>query len=220
MGWGLFQRKTVWLPTWRGWLAGVAAAAALLLAVLFGLFPFLAVNQPAPGADILVVEGWAPDDVLDQAVQEYRRGHYRMVLTTGCPIEQGKYTMPFETYAEMALSALKKLGLSEREVTAVPATRVNKDRTYHSAVALRDWLERNAPAATSINVVTHSCHARRTRLLFEKAFGERTKVGVLAYDCRDYGPRDWWRSSAGVRDTVGELIAYAYARTLYRAGRN
>lgn len=217
---GLFQRKTVWLPTWRGWLAFVAAAAALLLLASTTLFPFLAVTEPAPGADYLVIEGWAPDDVLEQAVRAYRQGHYKMVITTGCPIDQGKYTIPYETYAEMCQAAMKKLGLTDQEAIAVPGGKTTKDRTFHSAVALRAWMATNHVSPKAIDLVTHACHARRSRLLFEKAFEGQLTVGILALESAEYNASNWWRCSAGVRDTVGEFIAYGYARFLFQPGKS
>ena len=64
-------------------------------------------------------------------------------------------------------------------------------------------------------------HARRTRLLFQEAFGSKVAVGVIAVPDDAYDPRHWWRSSEGVRDVVGEAIAYVYARFFfYPAGSN
>jgi hypothetical protein len=212
---GLFERRTVWFPTKRGWLALLGLSAAALFLIVSQLYPFLAVNQPV-AADLLIVEGWVPDEVLDQAIQEYRQGHYRQIVTTGCPIEKGSYTLPYQTYPEMTLAALKKLGFTDQNAKAVPASKVIKDRTYQSARALRRWLADNGSKVKSINVATHSCHARRTRLLFEKAFHNEIVVGILAYDVETYNAHNWWKCSAGVRDAVGELIAYAYARLIFR----
>ena len=58
-------------------------------------------------------------------------------------------------------------------------------------------------------------HARRSRLLFEKAFGRDTRVGIIALEDRDYDPAHWWKSSQGVRTVTDELIAYGYARLLF-----
>ena len=189
----------------------------MMLLVICRMYPFLAVNQPLP-TDVMVLESWVSDDILDQAVQEFRRGHYRLILATGSQVQQGKYTLPYQTYPEMTVAALKKLGLSDREAKAVPAPTVQKDRTYQSALTLRAWLAENEKNLKSINVVTHACHARRTRLLFEKAFPAEPAVGIIAFDGVEYNSGNWWRCSAGVRDAVGELLAYTYARLLFRPG--
>jgi hypothetical protein len=38
---------------------------------------------------------------------------------------------------------------------------------------------------------------------------------VRAIAADDYDERHWWHSSQGVRVTIGEAIAYAYARLLF-----
>ncbi|MGA2556129.1 MAG: hypothetical protein ABSG04_07630, partial [Verrucomicrobiota bacterium] len=62
-------------------------------------------------------------------------------------------------------------------------------------------------------------HARRSRLLFQKACGDDTKVGVIALDDVGYDPTHWWRTSEGVREVVGEGIAYLYARIVFHPSR-
>jgi len=67
----------------------------------------------------------------------------------------------------------------------------------------------------SINVLTEDAHARRTRLLYQKAFGKNVAVGVIAISNPDYDPKDWWRYSEGVREVIGESIAYIYAQFFF-----
>jgi uncharacterized SAM-binding protein YcdF (DUF218 family) len=97
----------------------------------------------------------------------------------------------------------------------VPAAKVKRDRTYVSAVALRDWFRQRGPAPAALNVVTTDVHARRTRLLFEKAFGAGTRIGIIAVpDDRFDGVR-WWRTSEGVRTVFSESLGYFYARVFF-----
>jgi hypothetical protein len=51
--------------------------------------------------------------------------------------------------------------------------------------------------------------------LYEKAFGKDVKVGVVALEDRYYEADHWWRSSEGVREILGESIAYIYARFFF-----
>ena len=67
----------------------------------------------------------------------------------------------------------------------------------------------------AINVLTQDVHARRTRLLFQRALGERATVGIIAVSNPDYDAGHWWRYSEGVRDVISEAIAYLYARFLF-----
>jgi hypothetical protein len=66
-----------------------------------------------------------------------------------------------------------------------------------------------------MDVVTLGAHARRSRLLFQKALGDEFQVGVIAIEDRQFDPNHWWQSSAGVRRVIDELVAYLYARTLF-----
>jgi hypothetical protein len=92
---------------------------------------------------------------------------------------------------------------------------IGRDRTYYSAVALRDWFHKHNMNVQSFNIVAESTHARRTWLLFQEAFGDEVKVGVIAIQNPDYDPKLWWRSSDGFRDVIGEGIAYFYAKFLF-----
>jgi hypothetical protein len=38
---------------------------------------------------------------------------------------------------------------------------------------------------------------------------------VIAVSNPDYDPKDWWRYSDGVREVIGETIAYIYARCFF-----
>jgi uncharacterized SAM-binding protein YcdF (DUF218 family) len=97
----------------------------------------------------------------------------------------------------------------------VPSRVSDRDRTYGSAVALRKWLGENNITVDSFNIVTEDTHARRTRLLFEKAFGRHVRVGIIAVPNPDYDQRHWWRYSEGVQDVLIGGIEYLYAKFLF-----
>ena len=168
-------------------------------------------------ARLLVVEGWIPQFAITAAVGEFRSGSYQRVFTTGGPVHgTGGFTDDFNTAASLGAERLRRAGLEKEHVQMVPSQISARDRTYGSAVALRDWLAQNAVNATAINIVTEDVHARRTRLLFQKAFGDGVKVGVISVPSPDYDAAQWWRSSEGVRGVLGETIAYLYARIIFR----
>ena len=80
---------------------------------------------------------------------------------------------------------------------------------------MRRWLESQGIRSTSLDVITLGPHARRSRLLFEKALGPGVRVGVLAVPDPRFDLAHWWRSSEGVRSVLGETIAYVYARLFF-----
>ena len=209
---GVVTRKERWGLSWRGWL--FVASASLLAAyfVFLNVYPFLAVTHRV-NTNILVVEGWIPGYAIREAANEFKVGCYRLVFTTGGPVvESGGYINDYHTSASVGAEALKKLGLPSESLQMVPSRVIGRERTYSSAVALRDWFREHNTPVHSINVFTEGAHARRTRLLYQKAFGRNVTVGIIAISNPDYNPRQWWCYSDGAREVVGESIAYIHAK--------
>jgi uncharacterized SAM-binding protein YcdF (DUF218 family) len=210
----LIKKRQVWVPTWLGWVIVALIIATFFMVALHGVQSFLAVNHPVK-SEVMVVEGWMPDSALEQALREFNQRHCQLMLVTGGPFEQGHMLARYNNLAELAAAILEQLGLDRRRIRVIPAPNVIRDRTYASAVALKDWLNHSPLPINAINLVSFGTHARRSRLLFEKALGPRITVGVIAIPDPRYDPRVWWRSSLGVRSTLDELIAYLYARFLF-----
>jgi hypothetical protein len=212
---GLLKRREVLVPTVRGWL--ILVFGLMILTILAGrnLHAFLSVNDSKPGG-ALVVEGWAPDYAMAMAVSEFRSNHYDKVYVTGIPLTHGAPLSEYGTYAELGAAVLVKMGLSTNVVQPVPTPDVKQDRTYTSAATLKKlFRERNLPIP-KINIFTAGPHARRSRLLYQKALGKDVDIGVIATPIREYDPAHWWRSSPGFRDVTGEAMAYLYARIFFR----
>lgn len=215
----LFKQRTVWLPTGRGCALFISLLLVCCWFCFSHLYEFLAVRAPIP-SPILVVEGWASDDVLKQSIQEFYQNRYQCIVTVGVPVEHGSYLLEYKTFAEIAAHSLKKMGVSENVVFAAPGHQVITDRTYQSALAFKQWLRQNRPEIRDINLISGGAHARRTRLMFEMALGPEFKVGILSKDGEDYNAGNWYRRSAGVRDVLSELIAYGYAKLLFHPPSN
>lgn len=167
-------------------------------------------------ASALVVEGWIHEYAIRAASHEFQNNHYERIFTTGGPVEgNGGYINDYQTSASVGADLLKKYGLTDRSVQMVPSRVMDRDRTYGSAVALRNWFRDHNMTVSGIDIVTESLHARRTQLLYQKAFGRDIPVGVIGVANPDYDPNHWWRYSDGVREVLGESIAYMYARFLF-----
>ena len=180
-----------------------------------GFYPFLAVTERV-NTNALVVEGWVHEYAIRAAINEFNAGHYERLFTTGGPIVgTGGYTNDYNTSASVGAGRLKAEGFLPDLIQMVPSQVSGRDRTYNAGRALRDWLNEHHMTVRGINVVTEDVHARRTRLLFQKALGDGIKVGVIAAPNPDYDPKYWWRYSDGVREVIGESIAYIYARLFF-----
>jgi uncharacterized SAM-binding protein YcdF (DUF218 family) len=213
--WGMFDRKKRWSLSWRG---RVVVASALLLVgalVLKGVYPFLAITHRV-NANILVVEGWIHEYAIRSAVKEFQSNHYQRVFSTGGPVGgTGGYINDFMTSASVGADLLKKCGLPDERLEMVPSRVMDRDRTYGSAIALRNWFRDHNMVVSGIDVVTEDVHARRTRLLFQKALGKNVQVGIIAVANVDYPADRWWHYSQGLKDVVSEFAAYLYARLFF-----
>jgi uncharacterized SAM-binding protein YcdF (DUF218 family) len=212
---GIFTRRERWGLSRRGWLAAGAVVAGILVFLLLGIYPFLAVTERVD-ARVLVVEGWVNKYAIRVAVDEFKTGAYDQVITTGGPVSGSEsYTNDYNTAASVGAGRLRAAGLPPEVLQMVPSRLMARDRTYASAVALRDWMREHGLAGRKINVLTEAVHARRSRLLFQEAFGQDAQIGVIGVPNPDYDARRWWRYSEGVRDVIGEILAYFYARFLF-----
>jgi DUF218 domain. len=213
--WNLVTRKERWGFSLRGWLFILLCAICTGGLLGLALQPFLAVSHRVD-TKILVVEGWVSDYTMVAAVKEFRTGSYERVFTSGGPVRGlSHYVNDFQTSASVGADLLVRAGLPSELVQMVPSHITGRDRTYSSAVALREWFHEHDMSVHGINVLTEDVHARRTRLLFQLAFRKSTSVGVIAIPNPDYDRRRWWCYSEGVRDVIGETIAYIYARFFF-----
>jgi hypothetical protein len=205
-----FRRKQCLVPTAWGWSACIAILLGLILAGVLNIQSFLSPINPKK-AEVLVVEGWLPDYALESAVHEFKTHRYRLCVATGGPLEIGNYLSEYKSFADVAALTLRKLGIDSSQVVAVRAPFVNKDRTYASSAALREWLDKSGISSSSFNVFSLGCHSRRSHLIFSRALGHACTVGIIACKDRSYDNRRWWHYSSGLRIVVGEAMVYVYA---------
>ncbi len=218
--WGIISRKERWGLSWRGWLLITSGGLACFGFVFWNIQPFLAVTHRVD-TNVLVVEGWTRRYAIRGGAEEFRNGTYDRIFTTGGPeAGSGGYTNDYNTAASVAAEMLKKFGISDDRVQMAPSHVIDRERTYSSAIALRDWFRQHHVSVRSMNIVTEGAHARRTRLLYQKAFGRNVAVGIISVPNSDYDPSQWWYYSDGVREIIGESIAYIYAKFFFYPPRS
>jgi uncharacterized SAM-binding protein YcdF (DUF218 family) len=211
----LFRRRQIWLPTWQGALLLVVVIAVASLIALRHLATYLAVHDPAAtrdgrGASTLIVEGWLEEDGLDAAIALIAGGRYARVIASGGPIEGWREGRSWPTYAERAADYLRRHGVTAIPVVAVAVPESAQDRTFRSAVAVREWLRRQGVAIDAVDLFSSGVHARRSRLVFQMAFGSEVNVGVFATAPERYALERWWMTSEGVKAVLGEAIGLAW----------
>lgn len=210
----LIHRKEMWVPTAQGWLVTFLFVITLMLLIITHIHPFLAPYSPIK-AEVLVVEGWINDYAIKDAINEFERGGYQKLITTGLPLGRGYYLARYKNFAELSAATLIALGFDREKVVAVPTSdSVVRNRTSASAKALRQWLTNSGSQVKSINLYTFDVHARRSWIIFKQALAPEIQVGIIAVKSRNYNPKYWWISSEGVRSILSEGIAYIYARLI------
>jgi uncharacterized SAM-binding protein YcdF (DUF218 family) len=208
----LVVRRERWTLTWTGKLLALAVVIAAAIVAGRGLYGFLAVDAPVHG-QILIVESWLPAYAYREAATRFRKGGYRKVVTA--PLTRKEVELDGRRDEGFAVDKLIEFGVPSDMVVMVSHDDVPRDRTFHFAVSVKEWLQDHGLGAAPVDVVTMGAHARRSRLLFEKALGEGVAVGVIPVEDRQFDPVHWWRSSAGFRRVTNELIAYLYARFVF-----
>ncbi|MGL5510131.1 MAG: YdcF family protein [Microcoleaceae cyanobacterium] len=209
----LIEKRYTWSLTAMGWLVTICLLGLMVLTPLLSVNNFLSLHRPLPNADILVVEGWLSDQSLLKAIEEFEEGEYQLLVTTGASLERGFYLSEYKTFAQLTEATLLKLGFPANQLVAVPTKYVMKNRTMATALSVRKWLlTQNNLSVKSMNILSWGPHARRSWLIFQKVMQPEFQVGIIAIPPTSYEPARWWQSSEGFRVTVGEFIAYIYAK--------
>jgi len=202
----------VWRESWAlspcGTILLIAAALATVVVGSRGFYPFLALTARVP-SDVLVVDGWMPTQILKQAAEEYSRGNYHTVL-----VVRGIYALDAieseQTWDDYVCDILAKRGIPRERLRSVLFSSYKKDRTLHSALAVKEWCQHNGLVLVSLNLVTVGSHARRSRMLYKRMFDKNIRIGVIALDDPAFDAHHWWRSSEGIREVLFEGVAYLY----------
>jgi len=192
----------------------LAFLGLVLLLFLFTIHPFLAPTKTVD-ADILIADNCLVDYGLKKLSEEFRFKNYSFILCAGGLLELGSHLSKYKTSAELSAAILKINGINEEAIVPIPPKPVKRDRTFASALAVKNWLAQNNIQPKGINLFSMGPHSRRSWMLYKEAIGEEIPVGIIACEYREYDPKRWWKTSSGVRNVLGETIAYIYAKLLF-----
>jgi len=205
------------MPTISGWLFLLLVCVAICIFLANNLYGFLAQNAPV-GARILVVEGWLGPEELEQAIQTFKNGKYERIVTTGGPVTEWPGVSLGTDYAVLAADYLAHHSVSRDLIDAVPAPRSKKERTFLSAVMFRESAQRLGISLDAVDVFSAGPHARRSRLLFQMALGQKVRVGVLSARPSEFDPDAWWRTSAGVEQMLFQSFGLVWVKCCFWPG--
>jgi hypothetical protein len=200
------ERKNIWWPTWQGWFTFSFIAALLFVGAFWNAEKFLSLTERVP-ANVLVVEGWIGKEALRSAAQEFQAGDYRWLVAVG-----GWPGYATNTHAFFAAIDLARMGCPTNSIIIGLPHDDSEDRTYGHARSARDVLGRHQIRVSGLMVFTRGSHARRSRVVFKKAFGPATRVGVISF-C---GPGDrrvpWWKSTMRSKEVMEEFLGWLRER--------
>lgn len=198
--------RTIWWPTWLGWLVLLVGAA--LPAGVWALKGerFLAVNAPLE-AEVLIVEGWIGLDGMAEVRREFQRGGYTCIVTAGGPTGH-RWSRSKYNYAISAADVLVGWGLPASQVIAAPDDGRAEQRTFGAAMAVRAKLAELGLKPKAVNVLSLGPHTRRSRLVYAKVLGDAIDVGSVAWWPEHYDREPWWRSSERGADFLKESVGY------------
>ncbi len=165
---------------------------------------FLTVDESV-GAEHLVIEAWMSKEELDQGLRYFKSNDYTKVLLVGGPISDDFHGID-ANYAERAAAYLLTQDLP-KEATAIVATPHSaQNRTFLNAVMVREWFEQQDISVSRLDVFSSGVHTRRSRDLYQKAFGDRVEIGIVPSQPINFDPTHWWKSSA-----TGKYVAVEFA---------
>jgi len=205
------------MPTIFGWVILLFAFVLISILSVSSLYAFLAPNEPV-NSRVLVVEGWLTPEELDQAEQEFKNGRYERIVTTGGPIYGWPELLVDTDYARLAADYLVRRGVQRESISIVPTPNSAQERTFLSAVTFRESAHRLGIQLDAINIFSSGPHARRTRLLYQMALGQKVRVGILAALPSGFDPDAWWRTSIGVETMVFQSLGFVWVKCCFWPG--
>lgn len=212
-----FKSHTLWLPTTWFLVMLLLVLSLTLLLGFRGIACFLAQTSPNHG-EYLVVEGWQGEQGLQQALLVFNdpKNNYKYLITTGGPNTQwGGEVWP--NYADKSANYFVSHGLVAEKLVSIPTPASAQNRTYLSAVMVRDWFAQQSINVNELDVFTQGVHARRTRFLYELAL-PASSIGIYANEPEGYQLPTWWKNSQGAKTVLTEVIGFIWTVCFFEPG--
>ena len=213
----LFRRRQIWLPTWQG---------ALLLVVVVARRPCSRfATSPATsrrhepvaardgrGASTLIVEGWLEEDGLDAAIAVIASaGATSASSPPAARSRRWREGRSWPTYAERAADYLRRHGVTSIPVVAVAAPESAQDRTFLSAVVVRDWLRRHGGTSSTRSTCSRAASTRAARGSSSGWPSGRRSTSASSPPRRDaIALERWWTTSEGAKAVLDEALSLAW----------
>lgn len=169
--------------------------------VLPWMYHFMGNVKRYDNAEILVVQGWIFDTMVDQTVQDIKRGNYQAIVVSGQ-----------HSSTAWTKKRLVNRGVDESIVFEAPySKKTKKDHTFNEAIYIKKMLDAHFPNVTSVNIATGAVHSKKSVTIFRKVLGNKFNVGIVACKPNHYDADHIWKSRHGIYNTTRFFIGYLYA---------
>lgn len=113
--------------------------------------------------------------------------------------------------AEDAENYLISLGISDSLIVPIVTTNLSRSRTFGSAVDVKKWLDLQEDVSKqNLTVFSQGPHARRSFILFKKAFGTSANIGILSGKIQEFNSSNWWKDLRGWKSVLYETAGLMY----------
>jgi hypothetical protein len=139
------------------------------------------------------------------------------LVTTGGPNTR-QIKPKHNSYTEQAAAFIVSTSFDQNKLIVIPTPASAQDRTYLSAVIVRDWFSANDIDIKTLTVFSSDVHARRTRMLYQQAFGQNTAIGIIAGEPNGFELQYWWRTSEGAKIVLTEAAGLLWTLCCFSSG--
>jgi hypothetical protein len=180
-------------------LVVLAVAAVAVALFVVSVHPFLAVTHRVD-ADVLVVEGWIYEYMIPACVEEFRRGGYDVLMTSGMLWGEAERSRHGGLASDADLTAARLVagGVPEAAVILAPSEAVEWGRTAAMARAVRAKIGAMGRRPRGVNVAATGPHARQTWVAYDRMLGPIAPVGIVSIPKNTYPADRWWTSRQGL----------------------
>lgn len=210
----LVKQRICYRLTPLGWSLILGVNLLIVFIIVKTIATFLVVNKPLE-TSVLIVDGMMPGYAYDSIVQMVEREHYLYIITAGVDVDYTYNASEKFNIAEFSFKVLSTKTLHSCKLFKAPARNIERDRTFSSALSVRKWFLQNKLFPSKVNVVSFSCHSRRSWILYRKAFKGFADVGIITINDNSYNYSQWHRTSKGVRMILSETIGFIYTTIFF-----
>jgi len=119
--------------------------------------------------------------------------------------------------AELCAAGLRKRGIPADSIIILPSEERKTNRTFNSALAVRNWYLSGNFQQINLNIFTENIHARRTWILYRMALNDlEINTGIIS---TPFNPEVKQHSKINSRNILRELSGIIYYKTIFNKGK-